>query len=57
VNPQFEYENANYAHKFLEQFPEPDGQFLEIAVRILESFLEEYQSESNYMESEGKVLD
>jgi len=31
VNPQFEYENASYAQKFLEQFDEPDGEYLEIS--------------------------
>lgn len=31
VNPQFEYENAVYAQKFLEQFDEPTGEYMNIA--------------------------
>ena len=57
VNPQFEYENANLATKFLEQFDEPDGKYLDIAIRILDSFLEEYGTESAYLDAEGKKLD
>ena len=32
INPQFEYENDLYAKKFLEQFEEPNGEYLMIAV-------------------------
>ena len=45
------------AQKFLEQFVEPDGQYLEIAKKILDSFLKEYGSESNYLDTEGRKLD
>lgn len=31
INPQFEYENAQTAQRFLEQFCEPDGRYLEVA--------------------------
>jgi len=41
----------------LEQFDEPDGEFLDIAMEILDSFLQEYGSESNYLDAEGKKLD
>jgi len=57
INPQFEYENAQLALKFLEQFDEPDGQYLAIAKKILDSFLEEYGSESQYLDAEGRKLD
>ena len=36
---------------------EPDGQYLEIAKKILDSFLKEYGTESNYLNAEGKKLD
>ena len=57
MNPQFEYENAVYAQKFLEQFEEPDGKYLKIATDILDSFLKEYGSESAYLDAEGRKLD
>ena len=57
INPQFEYENALFAQKFLEQFDEQDGQYLEIAKTILDSFLKEYGSESAYLDAEGRKLD
>ena len=41
----------------MEQFVEPDGQYLEIAKKILDSFLKEYGSESNYLDAEGRKLD
>lgn len=41
----------------MEQFVEPDGQYLEIAKKILDSFLKEYGSESNYLDTEGRKLD
>ena len=40
-----------------EQFDEPDGKYLDIAIRILDSFLEEYGTESAYLDAEGKKLD
>ena len=45
------------AGKFLEQFDEPDGKYLDIAIWILDSFLEEYGTESAYLDAEGKKLD
>lgn len=56
-NPQFEYEDASAAKKFLKQFDEPDGQYLDIAIKIIDSFLREYGTQSNYLACEGKVLD
>ena len=43
--------------QFLEQFDEPDGEFLDIACQILESFLKEYGSETQYLDAEGRKLD
>lgn len=31
INPQFEYEDYKSAAEFLEQYSEPDGQYLDIA--------------------------
>jgi hypothetical protein len=57
VNPQFEYENSAIALKFLEQFEEPNGDYLMAATKILDSFLAEYGSESAYLDAEGRKLD
>jgi hypothetical protein len=41
----------------LEQFDEPDGKYLDVATKILDSFLREYGTESQYLEAEGRKLD
>jgi hypothetical protein len=56
INPQFEYENAALATKYLSQFKEPNDEFMQIAKKILDSFLTHYESESCYLFTEGKVL-
>ena len=40
----------------MEQFEEPNGKYLEIAIKILDKFLKEYGSETAYLEAEGKIL-
>lgn len=57
INPQFEYENAKFAQQFLDQFEEPDESYLETSVKIINSFIKEYGSESNYLEKEGRKLE
>ena len=56
VNPIFEYENPSLASKYLSQFKEPNDEFMQIAKQILDSFLQYYGSESNYLVTEGNIL-
>lgn len=56
INPQFEYENSALAQKYLSQFKEPNDEFMQIAKKILDSFLTYFGSESNYLVTEGKIL-
>lgn len=44
------------ASKFLSQFKEPNDEFMQIAKKILDSFLTYYGSESAYLLTEGEVL-
>jgi hypothetical protein len=39
INPVFEYENPAQAMKYLQQFKEPNDEFMQIAKKILDSFL------------------
>ena len=56
MNPIFEYENHQLAQKYLSQFKEPNDEFMLIAKKILDSFLSTYESESNYLLTEGNIL-
>jgi len=44
------------ASKFLNQFKKPRSDFLQIAVKIMDAFLTQYGSESNYLLTEGRVI-
>ena len=52
----FDYENPALATKYLSQFKEPNDEFMQIAKKILDNFLHYYESETNYLITEGKVL-
>jgi hypothetical protein len=56
INPQFEYENAYLSSKFLASFKKPKGDLIELAKKIIEHFLTEYGSESNFIHQQGRVL-
>jgi hypothetical protein len=58
VNPIFEYENPLLAQKTLQAYSQTSGEhpLMDIAVKILDSFLETFGSQSLYHESEGDVL-
>jgi len=56
VNPQFEYENAAVANKFINQFKKPRKDFLPIAIKIMQAFIKQYGSETNYLLTEGRVI-
>ena len=53
INPVFEYENIAGAQKLLRQYQEPKRELLEIAKDILEAFIAEYGTETNYFDSIG----
>lgn len=55
-NPQFEYTHPSINKKFIKMFPEPKDEYMPIAVKILNKFLETYGSESNYLETEGRTI-
>ena len=56
VNPVFEYENYALTQKFLQQYKEPSDKYMDVATKILDSFLEAFGSESHYLETEGDIL-
>ena len=56
VNPQFEYENYALTQNFLKQYKEPSSEFIETAIKIMDSFVKEFGSESLYLETEGEVI-
>lgn len=50
TNPVFKYENPKLAEKFRMQFLKPHDEYMEIAKKIIDSFMEEYGSETNWLE-------
>ena len=56
VNPVFEYDNPAQAFKYLQQFKQPNDEYMQIAKNILDSFLKHFASESAYLLTEGKIL-
>ena len=58
INPVFKYENDEMAKSFISNFQDQyDDELLEIAVKILDSFVEEYGNECANLKEEGRVLD
>jgi hypothetical protein len=55
-NPQFEYENIESTQKFLSMYKEPNTELLDIAQKILDSFIQMFGSETAYLESEGEII-
>lgn len=55
-NPQFVYEFANTNKRFIKMFPEPKYEYMDIAKKIMNKFLETYGSESNYFDTEGRTI-
>ena len=56
MNPTFEYANYAKTLKFRLLHSRPRDEHLKLAKRILDSFIEVYGSESNYLKSEGDIL-
>ena len=56
INPTFEYANYAKTLKFRHLHSRPRDEHLELAKKILDSFIEAYGSESNYLKSEGEIL-
>jgi hypothetical protein len=56
VNPVFEYDNPIVASRFINQFKKPRSELMSIATKIMDAFLAEYGSESNYFLTEGRVI-
>ena len=56
INPIFEYANYSATLKYKQLHSIPRDEYLALAKKILDSFMEEYGCESNYLESEGDVL-
>lgn len=53
INPQFEYERPKMAIRMMKCFKKPAGNFLSLAVKIIEAFLKTYKSESAFLETDG----
>lgn len=56
VNPYFEYDNPQVASRFISQFKKPRSELLTVATNIMDAFLAEYGSETNYLHTEGRVI-
>ena len=56
VNPTFEYSNPAATEKYRQLHGRPRDGHLELAKSILDSFIEVYGCESNYLQGEGDVL-
>ena len=56
INPIFEYTNYAAAQQFMSYYREPSDELFELSKRILNSFIEIYGSETNYLETEGDIV-
>lgn len=56
INPQLEYTSPEMAAKFASQFKGPRNKHLKIAQKILKAFIEEFGCETNYLQTEGRVM-
>ena len=56
VNPQFEYESPCLTSKFLAQFKNPSDEHMQIATKIINSFLQTFGSETEYLRQEGGII-
>jgi len=57
VDPTFEYENAGQTARYLQEFSmDDDPTLLNIAQKILESFIDVYGSERHFIKLEGRLL-
>jgi hypothetical protein len=55
-NPIFKYENPRLAEKFRMQFQKPHSEYMDIAKKIIDEFMTEYGSESNWLERQGRIV-
>ena len=56
INPQFEYENPALTTKLLASFKQPSDEHMDIACKIIDSFLNEFGSETEMLLRDGEVL-
>ena len=56
INPVFDYENPVQAYKYLQEFKQPNDEYMQIAKKILDSFLKHYGTETKYLITEGHIL-
>lgn len=56
INPQFEYDNFDLTQKFLQTYSKPSEELMPIAVKIMDSFIKKFGSETAYLESEGDIV-
>jgi len=59
INPRFAYmqKKKKGTAKFLNLYTKPEGNLLPLAVKILDNFIAEFGSESNYLSQLGDMLD
>jgi len=55
-DPQFEYDCPATNKRFLKMFPAPKFDLLPQALKIMDTYLERYGSESKYQETGGRKL-
>ncbi len=53
TNPQFHYDNPRLAQHMLRFFQRPGGLLLPLAIRVIEEFLKEHVSETNFLTAQG----
>jgi hypothetical protein len=58
VNPQFTYDNLALTQRYVKEFKfdSNDQELLEIAIKIIEGFLNEYGSEREFIDREGRII-
>jgi len=57
INPQFTYENPKMASRMLRLFQKPKGNLLELAIKVIEKFVLEYKSETQFFaEFGGEII-
>jgi len=56
INPCFEYDNPMVASRFISQFKKPRSELMPIATKIMEAFLAEFGTETNYLSTEGRII-
>eukprot|EP01022_Parablepharisma_sp_SALTPOND_P004524 TRINITY_DN120450_c1_g1_i1.p1 TRINITY_DN120450_c1_g1~~TRINITY_DN120450_c1_g1_i1.p1 ORF type:complete len:660 (+),score=35.16 TRINITY_DN120450_c1_g1_i1:3854-5833(+) len=56
INPRFTYESPKLVKKLISLYQKPNGSLLSLATKIMDAFLAQYTTESQYLEKNGGIL-